>query len=134
MLIFELSALLLPFLSRCAVMSSLEIKFGLNASDRFDVFHDGELEVLEAVKDRQNTTFTRGILTGWSFALLRSVVRETRNVRLMLLRPGGDEPFELNHFDFYAKGDADVVRKVNNAKEANELWKQRKKIDWSSST
>jgi len=132
LLTLELHSLFPTLFQRECVVSSLELKYGLNAKDRFDVFYQGEFEVLESVKDRQSTTFTRGLLTQWTFLAIRSVVRETRNARLILLRPGADEPFELHHFDFYAKGDAHVVHRINAARQVNELWKQRKKLDWST--
>ena len=119
------------------IMSSsthpLHIKFGLNGTERVVLEHDGHLEVLESVKDKRATTFTRGILTQWSYLLVRTSITG-KSSRLRIIRPQTQgEELELRHGEFYVTGQARIAHTLNNPRQVSELWKERKKIDFSES-
>lgn len=112
--------------------SPLDIKFGFHDTRRIVIHHDGDFETLEAIKDKRATTFTRGVLSNWTFLMVRTSI-SGKTSRIQIVRPDSFECVELSYGEFYVTGQARLAHTINNPTQVSKAWKTRNKTDFSES-
>ena len=109
--------------------TALEYKAGRSARVILSIHHDGVFEERDTAKRQGKddtgeplTTYSHGVVIGWSRAYVLTTDRKKRSSRLLVLEPEEGEEGELVYDEFFARGAFKIVEKVNNAKQAREAW------------